>query len=126
MASGSFTATGTKALLDVWFDAQARVEAVSPFLGIASPVSLFLEYSLDLGVTWLPTNSYCRVGGIWQAQFTNAEIGAYADISAAMTVLATGITVGQTVEVRARLVAPNGLGTIVLDGLNPGFITVQN
>jgi hypothetical protein len=126
MASGSFTATGTKALLNVWFDAQARVEAVSPFLGIASPVSLFLEYSLDLGVTWLPTDSYCRVGGIWQAQFTNAEIGSYADISADMTVLATGITVGQTVEVRARLTAPNGLGTIVLDGLNPGFITVQN
>jgi len=126
MATGSFVATSTTARLDLWFDAQARVESVSPFAGLASPLEMFLEYSLDGGVTWLPTNSYCRVGGVNQANFANSVIGSYIDLSAAMTVLATGITIGNTVNYRARLTAPNGVGTVVLDALNPGFITVQN
>ncbi len=134
MGNTTFTPTSTTATLTAWFNGLATVTLTGspPFLGTLSPILFYLEYSFD-DVNWLPTDSYSRVSSMGNAQLTatfgtNGTVyqGTTFTLQAVNKIVATGLTIGQTVFVRARLQAENGQGTIQLDGLNPGFIIIEN
>jgi hypothetical protein len=114
----SFTITSSTMYATAFCTATART-------GNLGPVYLYLEYSLDSGVTWLPADSYVEFSGLSHSTQITSGQSPYG-VSASMSIYVTGLTVGNPIEVRVRIIASNGSGSFVLDALNAGNLIVQN